>query len=721
MSDRLKILAIDDDPEFLAALQGVISGALPGAAVFTAADGAGGLALALAEDPDVVLLDITMPGMDGYEVCRRVKADDRLKNIPVVFITAAQTGKEGHIRALEAGGEGFLQKFGGTEELAAQIRAMAKIKAANTARSQERVRLETLVAERTRSLQKELAERRQAETELRETSEMQSALNAMLQFSLANRPLSEKLGSHLAAIFALPWLALQPKGAVFLMNPKRSGLALTAQRGLAPALQDACANVPLGRCLCGKAAATGRIVESVCAGGDHRVSCEGTAPHGHYCAPILAGGRTLGVLNLYLKEGGSLTAGQRRFIKSVLDVMAENILHALTEARLAHSQRMESVGRLAGGVAHDFNNILTAVKCFAEFVIKALEPRDPKADDVREILTATDRAVALTRQLLAFSRRQIMASKVVDLNMCVADVINMLRHLIGEDIALTTKLAPAPCLALLDTGQMEQVLVNLVVNARDAMPKGGGITLATELLPGSEALYLAHPDLPRGPMVCLKVSDTGSGMSAEVKNHLFEPFFTTKERGRGTGLGLSTVFGIVKQSGGDIEVESEPGKGTLFTICFPAGGSAPLAAEASAGAPAGRRLKGRETILLVEDEESLRRLGKRMLESSGYTVLAAAGGPEALRVIEAHGKSVDLLVADVILPGGMSGRDLARELSRKEMMGRTLYMSGYTDDAIVNHGVLEPGLAFIYKPFSVDGMLAKVRAVLDSPADQAQA
>lgn len=313
-----------------------------------------------------------------------------------------------------------------------------------------------------------------------------------------------------------------------------------------------------------------------------------------------------------------------------------------------------------------------------------------------------------------------MSPKVADLNKCVGDITNMLRRLIGEDIALGTKLAPVPCLALLDTGQMEQVLVNLVVNARDAMDKGGGVELITELLPASEALFLAHPDLPRGSLVCLKVSDTGAGMTAEVKSHLFEPFFTTKEQGKGTGLGLSTVFGIVKQSGGDIEVESEAGKGTIFRIYFPYCESAPKAADTGKGGPVTGEVKGLETILLVEDEESLRRLGKRVLESSGYTVLTAAGGPEALKALEQHGKPVDLLVTDVVMPG-MSGRDLAREIARRNMAARTLYMSGYTDDAIVKHGVLEPGLAFIYKPFSVDGLLLKVRTVLDAPADQARA
>ena len=567
---------------------------------------------------------------------------------------------------------------------------------------------------------RDITEHKRTELTIHGAYEMQGVLNAMLQHSLAAVPLREKLSGHLAALFALPWLAVQPKGAVFILNARRDALVMMAQQGLASHLLEACALVPLGRCLCGKAAGTGQVVESASVGADHETAYAGMEPHGHFCSPITADGQTLGVLNLYLKKGAALTDPQKRFVKHAANIMAENILHAQTEEKLLQAQKMESVGRLAGGVAHDFNNILSVIKCYGEFVRKALPPQDPRAEDVQEILTAADRAVALTRQLLAFSRRQIMTPKAADLNKCVSDMTNMLRRLIGEDISLTTGLARTACTVMLDTGQMEQVLVNLVVNARDAMPGGGKIELSTELLPASEELFLAHPELARGPLVCFRVKDNGSGMTPEVKSHLFEPFYTTKEQGKGTGLGLSTVFGIVKQSGGDIEVESEPGKGTTFRICFPYYQAAPAAVPQEADEPAKNYAKGGETVLLVEDEESLRRLGRRVLASNGYTVLAAGGGEEALKELERYGKPVDLLVTDVVMPG-MSGRELGREVARRELAGRILYMSGYTDDAIVKHGVLEPGLAFIYKPFTVDGLLAKVRAVLDGPREEAKA
>ncbi len=675
---NIKILAIDDDQDNLDVLQVVVKDAIPGIEVFTSTNGQKGLELALAEAPDVILLDIVMPGMDGFAACRRLKADERLKNIPVVFMTAAKTDKESRIKALEAGGEGFLPKPYEVEELVAQIRAMAKIKAAGAARALEKERLETLVAERTGALEKQLAENKLAEAALLDSKNIIEIVvenvplmiflkeAASRKFVMFNRAGEELLGYGRKALLGKNDLDFfPPEQAAYFMAKDLE--VIDGSAGFLDIPEEPIQTVEKGR----------RLLHT------RKVCVKGA-------------------------DGAP---------KYLLGISEDITDRKQTEEKLLQSQRMESVGRLAGGVAHDFNNILTAIKCFAEFIGRELDPQDPKMKDVREILTASDRAVSLTRQLLAFSRCQIMAPRVVDLNKCVADITNMLRRLIGEDIALETKLLAAPCLVLLDSGQMEQVLVNLVVNARDAMLKGGAILLSTELLASSPALSRAHPDLPRGPLVCLKVRDSGCGMSAEVKSHLFEPFFTTKEKYKGTGLGLSTVFGIVKQSGGDIEVESEPGKGAVFSIYFP---YCEAAAEPGKIRAAAGGVKGRETILLVEDEESLLRLGRRVLEACGYTVISASDGPAALKEIKRHGKPVDLLLTDVIMPG-MSGRDLARELARDKMAGRTLYMSGYTDDAIIKHGVLEPGIAFLYKPFTIDGLMVKVRAVLDAAAGQAGA
>ncbi|MDD5303105.1 MAG: transporter substrate-binding domain-containing protein [Elusimicrobia bacterium] len=388
------------------------------------------------------------------------------------------------------------------------------------------------------------------------------------------------------------------------------------------------------------------------------------------------------------------------------------------QSQLAQSQKIDSVGRLAGGVAHDFNNLLTAIKGYGEFVRDALPSEDPRRADVVEILSAADRAASLTRQLLAFSRRQILSPQVVDINKIVGDMTNMLGRLIGEDVKLAAQLASAPCLVQVDPGQAEQVIMNLTINARDAMPKGGTITVATEIVRLDEGFFAAHPDLRRGPLVCLSVRDTGCGMTDDVKSRIFEPFFTTKGKGEGTGLGLSTVFGIIKQSGAEIEVESAPGRGTTFRIYFPQ--IEPAAQDKKANAGEDRPARGHETVLVVEDEGAILRLMERALIATGYTVLTAADGREALKVLERHAKPVDLLVTDVVMPG-MSGRELAQEIARRNMARRTLFISGYTDDAIVRHGVLEPGLAFLYKPFSPAALLRKLREVLDGPADRAKA
>lgn len=418
-------------------------------------------------------------------------------------------------------------------------------------------------------------------------------------------------------------------------------------------------------------------------------------------------------------------AGRDRIVVFVRDIAArkqaeKNHLKAEEEreklqAQFLQSQKMGAVGRLAGGVAHDFNNLLTAITGYAGFLLRGLPAGDPGKADVQEILAAAERAAGLTKQLLAFSRSQILAPQVLDLNAGVIGMANMLKRIIGEDIKLKTGLCDPPCHVKVDSGQLGQVLLNLAVNARDAMPKGGILKLETGSITPGEEFARKHPDLPGGQLVYLSVKDTGSGMTDEVKFHLFEPFFTTKGVGIGTGLGLSTVYGIIKQSGGEIEVESSPDLGTDFRIYLP-----PAEPEEEAGPAAAEAvLTGNETVLLVDDEEALRRLGSRMLSGSGYKVLTAASGELALELMERSGEPADLLITDVVMPG-MSGRDLAKELAARKLVHRTLYISGYTDEAIVKHGVLEPGLAFLYKPFVSEVLLRKLREVLDGPADKAK-
>jgi PAS domain S-box-containing protein len=563
---------------------------------------------------------------------------------------------------------------------------------------------------------RDLTERKRGEKELQDSLRRQIAINELRRISLAPLPLPRKLTQMLECMLATPWFELESKGCVFIKEG--SVLNMAAQVGLSGPVLAACGRLPLGRCLCGRAAQTGEEVAATGLDERHELSYEGIHPHGHICLPLKGGGDVLGVLNLYTKLGEPPDPGQQVFARAAAGVFAGVLFLARSEEKSLQSQKMEVVGRLAGGVAHDFNNLLTAIKGCGEFVRDALTAEDPKRADVVEILNATDRASALTRQLLAFSRRQILEPQEVDINKVVGEMANMLRRLIGENMKLVIEPAPAPCLAKVDPGQTEQVIMNLAVNARDSMPKGGTIAVETEIVTLDEAFFTAHPDLRRGPMVCLRVRDTGCGMSDEVKSHLFEPFFTTKGKGKGTGLGLSTVLGIIKQSGGEIEMESAPGRGTTFRIYFPQIETATPGKEKAKEKEAPAR--GHETVLLTEDDDILRRVGERILVEDGYTVLTAADGQEALKMLEQHAKPVDLLVTDVVMPG-MNGRELAREIARRNLAPRTLFISGYTDDSIVRHGVLEPGLAFLYKPFSPEGLLRKLREVLDGPADQAKA
>jgi two-component system cell cycle sensor histidine kinase/response regulator CckA len=381
-----------------------------------------------------------------------------------------------------------------------------------------------------------------------------------------------------------------------------------------------------------------------------------------------------------------------------------------TEDQLRQSQKMEAIGRLAGGVAHDFNNLLSVVLSYSAFALAALDDNDPVAIDVREILSAGKRAADLTRQLLAFSRQQMLAPAVVDLNDVVGHMDTMLQRLIGEDIDLRTATPPSIGKVKVDRGQIEQVIMNLAINARDAMPDGGTLTIETADVFLDEPYATSHVGVKVGPHVLLAVADSGVGMTAEVQARIFEPFFTTKERGKGTGLGLSTVLGIVEQSGGSISVSSEPGCGAIFRIYFPCTDEDPDSMQL---ATSPRTLQGTETILLVEDEEQLRALGQQILSKSGYRVLVADSPVDALVICQNYEGQIHLLLTDVVMPL-MNGRELAERAARLRPAMKVLYVSGYTDNTIVHHGVLEEGVAFLQKPITPDALRRKLRDVLES-------
>jgi PAS domain S-box-containing protein len=396
----------------------------------------------------------------------------------------------------------------------------------------------------------------------------------------------------------------------------------------------------------------------------------------------------------------------------VLEIIAEDVTERrILEDQLRQSQKMEAVGRLAGGVAHDFNNLLMVISGYTYVLLNQLGMGDPRRKKAEAIREATQRAATLTRQLLAFGRKQVLELKVIDLNAVVADISKLLRPLIGEDIEVVVNGAANLGRTKADPGQVEQVIMNLAVNARDAMPSGGKLIIETRNVDLDNSYQRAHANVKPGRYVMLAVSDTGCGMDPETQLRIFEPFFTTKEKGKGTGLGLSTVYGIVKQSGGYVFAYSELSRGTTFKIYLPRVDEA--AAEHLPEWHARLALRGSESILLVEDEESVRELIAEALQAQGYNVLVAGNGQEALALAASANCRIDLMITDVVMPG-MSGRELATRLvqSRSEM--RVLYLSGYTEDAIVHHGVLDPGTAFLQKPFSLDALACKVREVLDS-------
>jgi len=399
-------------------------------------------------------------------------------------------------------------------------------------------------------------------------------------------------------------------------------------------------------------------------------------------------------------------------VKRALAEQEERAQRRVLEEQYRQAQKLEAIGRLTGGVAHDFNNMLTVINGFTELVLARMGQTHPMKGDLEEVLAAGRRASGLTRQLLAFSRKQVTQPTLLDLNALVNNLQKMLGRLLGEDIHLAIHQEPALYRVVADAGHIEQVLMNLVVNARDAMPDGGRITIETGNVDLSENDPERPPEAKPGSHVLLLVNDTGTGMTPEVRSHLFEPFFTTKEVGRGTGLGLSTVHGIVAQSGGAIRVESEVGEGTTFRIYLPKAPTNAAPAELHKPAPAARQ--GTETVLVAEDQESVRKLVRAILEGSGYRVLTAQGGPEALKICEDHEEPIKLLITDLVMRS-MNGAELARLVRRLHPETRVLFMSGYTDRGVKEEGLLGKGAAFLHKPFTLEDLKLKVRETLEAP------
>jgi signal transduction histidine kinase/ActR/RegA family two-component response regulator len=428
----------------------------------------------------------------------------------------------------------------------------------------------------------------------------------------------------------------------------------------------------------------------------------------------------IGALGAYWADRRLPTDGEVRLLQTLADstsIAIENVqaqaMLSRAEEQLRQAQKMDAIGRLAGGVAHDFNNLLSVILSYGYLAKKELNDDHPLRADLEEIVKAGERASALTKQLLTFSRQQPIEPRALDLGQTLAGMEKMLRRLLGADVEVTILPEPGLWTVLADPGHIEQVVMNLVVNARDAMPGGGKLTLELKNVELDQEYAEAHLDAAPGPYVMLAVTDTGSGIDKATLARIFEPFFTTKEAGKGTGLGLATVFGIVKQSKGHVWVYSEPGHGTAFKVYLPRASGAAKSVPAGQGDAPARARGGHETVLIVDDDDQVRAVACTILRRNGYVVLEASNGGEALLIAEQHGATIHLLLTDVVLPR-LSGRQIAERVAKARPGIKVLYMSGYTDDAILQHGILESNVAYLQKPLTPEGLSRKVRAVLDA-------
>ncbi|MEO8200626.1 MAG: response regulator [Gemmatimonadota bacterium] len=618
--------------------------------------------------PDLILLDIMMPGMDGNEVARILKANPDTRHIPIIMV-ASLDNREGRILGLRAGADDFLTKPVDRGELSVRVRNLLRLKAYGDHYDKYSQMLEREVMARTADLVERTKTLEQHATALRRSEErtnyaLGTARMGIWEIDITTHELT--WSETMAAMFGLTedQSPTSAEGFIALVHPDDRRMAAQWTRGALEGIDG------------------DRDVE-------FRVLWPDGTTHWHCDRSHM------------LRHGDGTPA---RLIGLSIDVGERKSL----EAQLRQAQKMEAVGQLAGGVAHDFNNMLTAILGFSNFVLETMGPQDPRREDMNEVVKAGQRAATLTRQLLAFSRKQVLQPTSVDLNVLVTGMHLMLRRLIGDRIELEPVLPEHLGSVRADSGQLEQVLMNLVVNARDAMPAGGKVTIRTADIDMDQS-FMADALIQPGPYVMLSVSDCGIGMSEAIRQRLFEPFFTTKEKGKGTGLGLATVYGIVKQSGGYIGVVSEPGKGTTFNVYLPRVEADSEVIEHAAVAVT--RAVRHETILLVEDDDAVRSLTGTILERAGYRVYEAPDPLHAVALFERYMDTIDLLLTDVIMPGS-SGTTLYARLSGLRSDLKVMYMSGYNDDTVAL-GQSDPGIEFLQKPFTADVLTRRVRDALD--------
>ncbi len=808
------ILIADDLSENRYLLEAIFKGS--GYDVVSAQNGSQALELAMQSPPELIVTDILMPVMDGFDLCRQWKTSERLRTVPFIFYTATYTGAKDEQFALSLGAERFVIKPQQPETLMQIVReVLEEARKRQSAISESVLDGETEVLQQHKEalfrklerkviqLQAEITERKLAQEALRESRAQLLEAHRLAHIGIWNwyaesdtvtwseelyqiAGLDSKLPApryaELSKIYtAESWTRLNAAVAKAQQTGEPYQLELELVRpdgtrrwthalggvkhddeghlvGLHGTVQDITDQkiseeklrlsnlllltqldasidgilvldsnhkilhmnrrfvemwgIPNNASESGTELLVQWILPKLVAPKDVQQRLEALVEYHEAVSREevkLKDGRTFDRYSAPMIGDGGEYYGRLWSFRDVTEQKRAEEARSKLETQLRVSQKMEAIGILAGGIAHDFNNLLSVILTYTDFVIAGVTGQ--LKVDLQEVKKASERGAALTRQLLAFSRKQVLHSEPLDLSQVATGVEKMLRRILGEDINLVLALASDLGLTLADPGQIEQVIMNLVVNARDAMPDGGKLTIETANVFLDDQCTSTHPTAKPGPHIMLSVSDSGCGMDKETQVRIFEPFFTTKDKTKGTGLGLSTVYGIVMQSGGSINVHSEPGHGTTFTILLPRVFDAARATPKQR--PITKRPPGNETILLVEDEAALRDVGARILVAAGYTVLTASSGDEALQVSEQHEGEINLLVTDVVMPN-MSGRTLAENLLKARSELKVLYVSGYTDNAIVRNGVLEPGTHFVSKPFNVADLTRQIRLILDN-------
>ena len=710
----LRVVVADDDPIQRRLLKVQLERL--GFQVQTAQSGEEALAICQVERPDALVSDVLMPRLDGFRLCHAIRSEPTLAHLPVVLVTMAFTEQDDRELAWGVGADAFVQR---TPEHSAVVEALldslARHGAAPTVTAAP-LETEAYTYRMIRQLERQVEQKADLASRLALHEAAMNVVNRIGETARSASPLGELLPELLQYALDSAGVSI---GAVFLVDPRSGDVLLRAQHGFTNAAADG-----LARCfdrpeLLAKVNQTGTALTVPAAEPPQdweRGLLTATEAGSLLLVPIGFGPTLLGVLVLVAARGRLLTDWEP-FVQAIGGQIAQSVALARSEEalrrtseQLRQSQKLEAVGRLAGGIAHDFNNLLTAITGHCELLLGQVEQDGALWDGLNQINQAGNRAAALTRQLLAFSRKQILQPKILDLNEVVEGMDRLLRRLIGADIELHTHCATDLGRVEADPSQLEQVIMNLAVNARDAMPDGGKLTLETENVVLDSATAAGLLEVAPGPYVLLAVSDTGTGMDDETLSHMFEPFFTTKEPGKGTGLGLAMVFGVVKQSGGHIAVDSEVGHGTTFKVYLPlVQGDPPAPDRAEVELATANPSVG--TILVVEDDELVRELVTTVLENAGYRVFGAPEPLRALELLQDPTTEVDLLLTDLVMPT-MKGNQLYRRVQPEHPDLKVLFMSGYSDQAISDNSAVEAGAQFIQKPFTPKALVRKVRELL---------